>query len=259
MDLHLTGKRVLITGASKGIGLAAAWSFAREGCDLCLTARSAELLADNANAIGTTTGVAVDVFPADLRSADDRGRLIDACGDIDVLVNNAGDVPGGSLDRLDDEAWRAGWELKVFGYIDMTRRVYARMRERGRGVIINDIGAAGERFDAGYIAGSTGNAALMTFTRALGARSLDEGVRVLGVNPGLVATDRSVMMLRAMAASRFGDADRVDDVLARFPGGRCAAPEEIADAMVFLASERSAHTSGVILTIDGGFCAAGGQ
>jgi len=259
VDLHLSGKRVLITGASKGIGLAAAWSFAREGCDLCLTARSADLLADNAGAISASTGVTVDVHPADLRDADDRRKVVEACGDIDILVNNAGDIPGGSLDRLDDAAWRAGWELKVFGYIDMTRLVYARMRDQGHGVVINDIGAAGERFDAGYIAGSTGNAALMSFTRALGARSINEGIRVVGVNPGLTATDRSVMMLGAMAAHRFGDAGRVDDVLAGFPGGRCATPEEIADAMVFLASDRSAYTSGVVLTIDGGLCAAGGQ
>ena len=259
MDLLLTGKRVLITGASKGIGLATAWSFAREGCDLCLTARSADRLDEAATTITTDTGVAVEVFPADLRNADERGRVIELSGDIDILVNNAGDIPGGNLDQLDDTAWRAGWELKVFGYIDMTRRVYARMRERGHGVIINDIGAAGERFDAGYIAGSTGNAALMSFTRALGARSINEGVRVVGINPGLVATERSVMMLRAMAGRRFGDTERIEEVLAQFPGGRCAEPAEIADAMVFLASDRSAYTSGVILTIDGGLCAAGGQ
>ena len=259
MDLHLTGKRVLITGASKGIGLAAARAFAAEGCDLYLTARSADLLAHVAETISSRARVSVDVFPTDLRDPDNRGRLVEQCGDIDILVNNAGDIPGGRLDQLDDAAWRSGWELKVFGYIDMARQVYARMRERGQGVIINDIGAAGERFDAGYIAGSTGNAALMAFTRALGGRCINDGIRVVGINPGLVATDRSVMMLRAMATSRFGDADRVDEVLAQLPGGRCAEPAEIADAMVFLASDRSAYTSGVILTIDGGLCAAGGQ
>ena len=259
MDLHLTGKRVLITGASKGIGLAAARSFAAEGCDLYLTARSADLLADVAKTITAATGGAIDVCPADLRDADDRRRVVELCGDVDILVNNAGDIPGGRLDQLDEAAWRSGWELKVFGYIDMARQVYARMRERGHGVIINDIGAAGERFDAGYIAGSTGNAALMAFTRALGGRSINDGIRVVGINPGLVATERSVMMLRGMAANRFGDSDRIDEVLAHFPGGRCAEPAEIADAMVFLASDRSAYTSGVIVTIDGGLCAAGGQ
>ena len=104
--------------------------------------------------------------------------------DIDILVNNAGDIPGGSIDKIDEATWRHAWELKVFGYINLTRAIYAQMKARGHGVIVNDIGAAGEKFDANYICGSAGNAALMAFTRALGGKSLADNIRVVGINPG---------------------------------------------------------------------------
>jgi NAD(P)-dependent dehydrogenase (short-subunit alcohol dehydrogenase family) len=168
--------------------------------------------------------------------------------DIDILINNAGDIPAGSLEQVDQQTWRKAWDLKVYGYIDLTRLVYAQMRTRGHGVIINDIGSAGERADFDYIAGSAGNAALMAFTRALGGRSLRDGIRVVGVNPGPVATERIAAMMNA--SEGFGEK------LAELPAGRIAEPREIADMMAFLASDRSAYTSGVIVTIDGGLCSA---
>jgi len=114
--------------------------------------------------------------------------------DIDILVNNAGDIPGGSIDKIDEATWRHAWELKVLRYINLTRAIYAQMKARGHGVIINDIGAAGEKFDANYICGSAGNAALMAFTRALGGKSLADNIRVVGINPGPVGTDRHVTL-----------------------------------------------------------------
>jgi NAD(P)-dependent dehydrogenase (short-subunit alcohol dehydrogenase family) len=191
----------------------------------------------------------------DLRIASDIERLASETGDVDVLVNNAGDIPGGSLDQVDESAWRHAWDLKVFGYINLTRRIYAAMKERGGGVIINDIGAAGERFDLTYIAGSTGNAALMAFTRALGGRSLNDRIRVIGINPGPVETDRIVTLLKAQAHNRFGDEGRYAELMAHFPLGRAAKPREVAGTMVFLASARAGYTSGVVYTIDGGLCA----
>jgi NAD(P)-dependent dehydrogenase (short-subunit alcohol dehydrogenase family) len=122
-------------------------------------------------------------------------------------------------------------------------------------VIVNDIGAAGERFDFNYIAGSAGNAALMAFTRALGGRSLQDNIRVVGINPGPVETDRIVSLMKRQAEAQFGDANRYPELMSRFPLGRAAKPREIADMMAFLASERSGYTSGVIVTIDGGISA----
>jgi NAD(P)-dependent dehydrogenase (short-subunit alcohol dehydrogenase family) len=255
MDLFLRGKRVLITGASKGIGAATAEAFAEEGCDVDLAARNEPALRDLGERLQRTHGVRATAHVVDLRVASDIERLASRTREVDVLVNNAGDIPGGSLDQIDDAAWRHAWDLKIFGYINLTRQIYAAMKERGGGVIINDIGAAGERFDSNYIAGSTGNAALMAFTRALGGRSLDDRIRVVGINPGPVETDRIVTLMKTRALSRFGDESRYTELMSHFPLGRAAKPREVADTMVFLASDRAGYTSGVVYTIDGGLCA----
>nr|MBF0682590.1 SDR family oxidoreductase [Pseudomonas sp.] len=173
-------------------------------------------------------------------------------GDIDVLVNNAGSIPGGNLWDVDADRWRQGWELKVFGYIDLIRAVYPLMKARQGGVILNNIGNGGENFDFDYIAGTTGNAALMAFTRALGGKSLNDGIRVMGVNPGPVATERIDKILKNRAQAVLGDASLYTELTAKFPLGRAAHVQEVADMFVFLASPRSAYTSGSIVTIDGG-------
>lgn len=258
MDLNLCGRSALITGASKGIGAAAAEALAEEGCNLRLAARSKLELEHLAKRLRAEHGVKVAVHVADLRKSEDIAALAAAASDIDILINNAGDIPGGPLDKVFEDTWRHGWELKVFGYINLTRLIYAQMKAHGNGVIINDIGAAGERFDSNYIAGSTGNAALMAFTRALGGRSLRDNIRVVGINPGPVETDRIVTLMKTQAKNQFDDEGRYVELMAQFPKGRPAKPREIADMMAFLASDRSGYTSGVIVTIDGGMCASPG-
>jgi len=252
MDLGLKGRSVLITGASQGIGEGVATVFAEEGCNLHLTARNQDNLEKVRAAITVAHPVSVTIHPMDLTAPGAVARLVEKAGDVDILINNAGVIPGGNLASLDDKTWREGWELKVFGYISLTRAIYARMKARGSGVIINDIGNAGERYDADYIAGTAGNASLMAFTRALGGRSLDDGVRVVGINPGPVDTDRIYKLLRRRAVDWYGDESRWTELLARYPLGRPAKVREIADLMAFLASDRSAYTSGAIFTVDGG-------
>lgn len=256
MDLGLSGKTVLITGASKGIGAAAAEVFAEEGCNLRLAARNREALEALATKLRNGHQIAAHVHVTDLRKPEDVAALARDAADADILVNNAGDIPGGSIDKIDEATWRHAWELKVFGYINLTRLFYETMKKRGRGVIINDIGAAGEKFDFNYITGSAGNAALMAFTRALGGGSLKDNIRVVGINPGPVATERNIALTRRQAQVRFGDENRFQEILDAYPLRRPAKPREIADMMAFLASERSGYTTGVIITIDGGMCAA---
>lgn len=255
MELSLKGKRVLITGASKGIGAEAAQVFAEEGCNLDLAARSKSALLVLGDRLRHAHCIEVNIYAVDLRKSGDVDRLAACTTGIDILINNAGDIPGGSLERVGEAAWRHAWDLKVFGYINLTRLVYANMKTRGHGVIINDIGAAGERFDFDYIAGSTGNAALMGFTRALGGRSLTDNIRVVGINPGPVETDRIISLMKQQAAARLGDEKLYPELMKRFPLGRAAKPREIADLMAFLASERSGYTSGAIFTVDGGMSA----
>jgi NAD(P)-dependent dehydrogenase (short-subunit alcohol dehydrogenase family) len=258
MDLHLRGKRVLITGASKGIGAAAAESFAEEGCHLRLAARSGDRLTALVDRLRSLHQIDATAHVTDLRKAEDVARLAREASDIDILVNNAGDIPGGSIDKIDEATWRHAWELKVFGYVNLTRLIYAQMKARRGGVIVNDIGAAGEKFDANYICGSAGNAALMAFTRALGSKSLADNIRVVGINPGPVGTDRHITLLKTRARNQFGDESRYKEFQKGLPLGRPAHAREIGDLMAFLASDRSAYTSGVIFTVDGGIAAGWG-
>ena len=244
MNLGLKGRRALITGGSKGIGLATARLFAAEGVDLCLVARDAGALADAAKSLRASGSTEISTLTADLSKASERERVCEAFPDVDVVVNYAGSIPLGSVDQVDDEAWQHGWDLKVHGYIDLTRRYLKVMHSRQRGVIVNVIGASGERLMDSYVAGSTGNTALMAFTRIVGSKSPAYGVRVVGVNPGLVASDRF-----AAVNDEIGDAPAP---WFRIPFGRLATPEEIAASVVFLSSDRSSYTSGTIVTIDGG-------
>ncbi len=257
MDLQLKGKSVLITGASKGIGLAAARAFAAEGCNLHLAARSGDTLASECDALTRRHGVAVEIYATDLSRTGNVVDLGSRCSSVDILVNNAGEIPSGPIESLTEEDWRHGYDLKLFGYITLTREIYAAMKVRGAGVIINDIGNSGENWDANYIAGSTANAALMAFTKALGGQSLDFGVRVVGVNPGPVETERMVKINKRRALDWYGDENRWQELREKYPGGRPASPQEVADLMVFLASPRAGYITGSIVTIDGGISARG--
>ena len=252
MDLGLAGRRALVTGASKGIGLACARRLAGEGCDVVLVARTASDLEAAAASLRAAHNVSVMTHAADLGDSANVDALAAAFPDIDILVNNAGAIPGGRLDDVDEASWRAAWDLKVFGYTNMCRRFYALMRARGHGVIVNIIGAAGESLDAAYIAGSTGNAALMAFTRALGGAAPDHGLRVVGINPGPILTDRLETLMRRRAADALGDAERWREGLAGMPFGRAGNVDEIAALATFLASDLSGYTSGTIVTVDGG-------
>jgi NAD(P)-dependent dehydrogenase (short-subunit alcohol dehydrogenase family) len=258
MDLELRGKTALVTGASKGIGLAVARQLAAEGCALHLVARTKETLEAAREDIRARHQVAVDIHPLDLSQSQSVGELERACGDVDILVNNAGAIPGGTVAMIDEPRWRAAWDLKVFGYINLTRAFLAAMQRRGHGVILNVIGLAGEKPDAGYVAGSAGNASLMAFTRAVGSTSLDSGVRVLAVNPGPVETDRIVTLMRTRAEREYGDPERWRELVAKLPLGRAAKAEEVADLVVFLVSARAAYITGTVHAIDGGLGARGG-
>jgi NAD(P)-dependent dehydrogenase (short-subunit alcohol dehydrogenase family) len=255
MDLGLRGKRALVTGASRGIGRAIAEGLAAEGCSLMLSSRDPDRLSAAAHAIARQYGVAVSCEPGDLSQQADVERVGAAAGDVDILVNNAGAIPNGSLEEMDIASWRTAWDLKVFGYIALSQIIYPRLVARGRGVVLNIIGIAGERPWAGYILGSTGNAALYTFTRALGADSFDRGVRVLAVSPGYVETDRQRTKMRNRAEAEFGDAERWREFSKALPQERMADPKEIADVAVFMASDRAAYMSGTVVTVDGGMAA----
>ena len=252
MDLQLAGKTALITGGSKGIGRATAEVLAGEGVNVILVARDQATLDEAAAGIRAKRQVNVRTIAADLSNDAAVRKVAAEAGDLDILVNNAGAIPPGDVGSIDDAKWRQAWDLKVFGYISFCRVIYAQMKARRAGVIVNVIGAAGEKFPTGYIAGAAGNAALMAFSRALGKGAPADGLRVVAINPGPVETDRLIMLRRAEAQQKFGDAERWRELSAAMPFGRAATPAEIGNAVAFLASSASGYTTGTVLTIDGG-------
>jgi NAD(P)-dependent dehydrogenase (short-subunit alcohol dehydrogenase family) len=252
MELNLKGRTALITGASRGIGESIAKVLAAEGCDLTLTATDENKLRTVANELTTAHGVKVTTHVFDLSKLENVKRLADVAGDCDILINNAGAIPRGSLDDVTPEAWRHGWDLKVFGYIDLTRYILPRMKARKSGVIINIIGMAGERPEPGYIATSCGNAALMMFTQCLGGECVRDGVRIVGVNPGPIMSDRHRKGVERVAERELGSKDRWLEMYKRFPAGRPGRVDEVANMVAFLASDLASYISGEIIRIDAG-------
>jgi NAD(P)-dependent dehydrogenase (short-subunit alcohol dehydrogenase family) len=252
MDLHLKGKTALVTGGSRGIGFGVAEGLAAEGCNVHIASRSAPDLEAARAKIAAAHDVKVVTHAIDLSVAENAVKLARDCGDVDILINNAGAIPQGNITDFDDKSWRSGWELKLHGYINLTREIYRRMVERKSGVIINVIGGAGERPSAGYIAGSIANSGLITMSRALGAESPKHGVRVMGLNPTATATDRGVERWRNQAKEQFGDPDRWKELTKGFPFGRPCSVEEVANVVVFLASDRASYMSGSLVSVDGG-------
>lgn len=253
MELGLKNKKVLITGASQGIGKGIAQAFAKEGANLLLVARSDEKLKALAEELQNEYSIDVKYLAVDLSLVDAVDQIKSFVGqDLDILVNNAGDVPSGDLWKVDAEQWKAGWEVKVYGFINLTRALYPLMKNRENAAIVNIIGIAGERLTYDYIAGSTGNAALIAFTKSMGAYSLDDGIRINGINPGPIETERIHKLIGHAKSSGPEAIAALQEKLKMLPAKRMGRVEEIADVVLFLASNKALYISGTIVNVDGG-------
>jgi 3-oxoacyl-[acyl-carrier protein] reductase len=253
MDLGLGGRRAIITGASRGIGAAAALAFAEEGARVALIGRDETALRDVAAKAGEGAVVAV----ADLSTAAGVSRAIDQCvdglGGIDILVNNAGASPSGTIDDITDEQWQASFDLKVMGYVRCMRAVLPHMRAQRFGRIVNVGGTAGIRATPGYVLASL-NAALVHVTRTTAEHVGKDGINVVSLHPGPTMTDRLRTMLTRGAEAAGVDVDEfaATRIAPELPLGRVGTPDEVARMIVVLASDVAGWVTGGGVTIDGG-------
>src|SRR5215831_7623055 len=253
MQLGLQGKVAIVTGGSKGIGRATALGLIAEGASVLACARGKEALEETVRLAGDKSEGRVVGMQADLTQGqvikDVVARCVEVFGRVDILVNNAGSARPGEFLKLPDEAWLDDWTLKFFGYMRMAREVLPHMQKQRSGVIVNIIGTGALKPMGSYMIGGAANAALNHFTKALADEGAKHGVRVVGINPGPILTERLENFL-----STFGPAgaNREETLKKMTPLGRVGKPEECADLILFLASERAAFIHGANITIDGG-------
>jgi len=256
MEVRLTGRNALVTGGSLGIGRATALELCASGANVAIIARDAARLQEAADEISRTTGGRVVAVPGNMSCKEDIEKAIaaarDALGRIDILVNNAGASPAGSIYELDDDKWQSSFELKLMGYVRCARALLPDMQSRRWGRIINVIGRGADIPTPGYLLGAF-NAALLHFTRALALEAAPHKVLVNGVSPGAVNTPR----WHAIAAHKANRTRQTQEQVeaawhASVPLGKAAEPEDVADLITFLCSDRARHITGAIYNIDGG-------
>jgi NAD(P)-dependent dehydrogenase (short-subunit alcohol dehydrogenase family) len=254
MELGLEGKVAIITGGSKGIGRAAALGLVREGGCAVICARGKEALDETVAAAGSRGRERVVAIEADLTDASAPARIFDRAvaefGKVDILVNNAGSARPGDFQKISDDDWKLDFELKFFGYVRMAREAMRRMGENKNAVVVNVIGTGALRPSAGYMVGGAANAALNHFTKALAEEGAKSGVRVVGINPGPILTERLQLFLNQQAQRSKQDPEQI--MRRMTPLGRPGKADEVADLILFLASDRAAFIHGANITIDGG-------
>jgi len=257
MDLGLAGKVVFITGGSKGIGRACALEFSNEGAYVALCARGDDGLRKSADTIRAATGGNVFTVAGDMTKWEDAKRCVDAAaghfGGLDVLVNCAGASPGGLILNLSEEEWQISLQLKFMGYVRCVKAAVPHLLKRGRGRIVNVVGNDGIKPAFWELTASAANAADLAMTSALAEQYGPKGILVNAVNPGPVATERWDGLVRAYARDKgmsFEEAGR--QAIRSMPLGRICTPEEVANVVVFVASERASFMNGAWITLDGG-------
>jgi 3-oxoacyl-[acyl-carrier protein] reductase len=253
VDLGLQGCVAIVGGASSGMGRACATVLAGEGCNVALFARRAELLDEavaQIEALGTGAGalaVAGDATdPAALETLVDR--TAERFGKIDILINNTGGPPAGGFEDFDDDGWRAAWELTMMSALRLTRLALPRLRESGRGRIVNITSSAVKEPSEGLLLSNAYRPAVTGWAKTLSQDEGPNGITVNSIAPGYIDTER---MKNLYASGSDPDAARRTDE-AIIPARRFGQPDEIADAVAFLCSTRAAYISGITVLVDGG-------
>ena len=257
MDLAMTGKKAIVTGASAGIGKAVTWSLAREGVDVAICARQKGPLEEAAAEIAKATGRKIYPITADLTKPVDAENFIKqahaALGRIDILVNNAGSAPGGVLDRLTEEDWAQALQLKFMGYVRCMKHALPIMQKQKKGRVVNLIGNDGVKVSYWEIAPGAANAAGQNLTKSLASQYGKDNISFVAVNPGPVRTERWAGLVKAMARDMKLGVEEADKLApSSIPLGRIAECDEVANLVAYLASDLAFFVNGTMIEIDGG-------
>jgi NAD(P)-dependent dehydrogenase (short-subunit alcohol dehydrogenase family) len=243
-------KSVIVTGATSGIGRATAIAFAREGASLVLTGRDAQQLRDAAGAVAASGGTAVNCA-VDITSDDAPEQIVkaalDGFGGIDVLVNAAGVIAGGTLENTSDETWDAMMNVNLRGPFRLMRAAAPHLRAR-KGAVVNVSSVNGLRSFAGVLAYCVSKAGMDHLTRCAALEMAPHGVRVNAVNPGVTVTN----LHRRSGMNEDSYGKFLERSKETHPLGRPGQPEEIAALILYLASERAGWMTGETIPIDGG-------
>lgn len=256
MDLELTGKKVLITGGSRGTGKEIARQFAAEGASVAITARSADDLQAAANEIEQDTGAKIHHFAGDWRQWADVERVVNdaigALGGLDIFVPGAGDAPPGDFETMDDERWMHALNLKFMGHMRGCRAVIPHFVKQGHGVITMLVGNDGLKPPFAEIVPGACNAADINVASSLAEKYGYAGIRVNTVNPGPIDTTRWDWCEQTMAEERDLTREQVSRLIrASLPLGYICTPAEVANVIVWLSSARASYVSGAHVPVDG--------
>ena len=256
MDLQLKDKVVLITGGSKGIGRGCAEAFFKEGAKVAIVSRG-EANLKKAEEMLAAKGVKVFSFAADLSKAENALSCVaaveKALGPIDILVNSAGAAAHHPMHEMTMEDWHQGIDSKYFPYVHTMQAVLPGMAKRKRGAVVNIIGMGGKVGRPHHLAGGAANAALMLVSTGLANGYGPDGVRINAINPGSTITERHLDRLEKQSKETGRSIKEMQDEAAKhLPLRRLATPDDIAQATLFLASERASYITGVVIPMDGG-------
>ena len=258
MDLGISGKTAIVGGSSKGIGRETALNLAREGANVVICARNADILEQTAIELGELTSPS-QILPivADLSKFDDIKRLVATTenhwGTIDILVNNVGGPPPGLAKEMTDKDWHDGMELSFYSAIRLSHLALPGMRKLGWGRIINILSMAIKEPEDNLAISTVARTAVAAYAKILSLELASEGITVNNVLPGSIETERLELVARMQANFHNRNPDNgMEERLSHIAAGRFGKPEEMADLISFLASERAGFITGTSILIDGG-------